>query len=83
MPSTLKIPSRTENHCEPCEFHKRTGALFVRIGEGSWVRYSCTHPEAFKPHEVFPRSMFLMQEGRDIGKTDKQPDWCPLKRETQ
>jgi len=79
MPSIYKIPSRTEHHCEPCAFHKRTGALFVRCGEGSWIRYACTHPDAFSP-PIRSRSMFA-QEGRDIGKTEEQPDWCPLKRE--
>ena len=90
MPTTHKIPARTERHCSPCEFHKCTGALFTRIGPGGWKEYSCTHPNAFQegPLPTDPEKAALAgelralckKEGRHIGKTEVQPDWCPLRR---
>jgi len=85
MPSINKIPERTEHVCEPCQYHKLTGALHVRCGEGGWREYACTHPESFPVHED-PRvnAMYerhkVREDGRHIGKTELQPDWCPLKR---
>lgn len=91
MPSEFKLPARTERYCEPCEFHKCTGALFTRIGPGGWKQYVCTHPKAFEPMQTFadPEKQRLAEklaainarDGRQIGKTEKQPDWCPLRRE--
>jgi hypothetical protein len=90
MPTQYNIPPKTEHHCSPCEYHKLTGALHVRCGEGGYRRYSCMHPEAFddldKIHpdpekEKLRQRMIgaMLKEGRDIGKTELQPDWCPLK----
>lgn len=90
MPSNYKMPARTEFHCEPCEFHKCTGMLHVRSGEGGWRTYSCIHPEAFEPEPHFEdlEKQRLAQKikaiqsrySRPIGKTEKQPVWCPLNR---
>jgi hypothetical protein len=91
MPSSFEIPSRRERHCEPCEFHKMTGALMGQPGN-TWRRYSCMHLEA---HEFEPLSNDpaiaakqgalrerLSKHGRDIGKTEIQPEWCPLRKGT-
>ncbi len=92
MPTTHNLRARTETHCEPCEFHKLTAAFHVRSGEGSWMRYGCLHPEAYQfgpmPTGISPDRLELLlqtdellkREGRDIGKTELQPQWCPLKR---
>jgi len=90
MPTKLNIPSRTENHCEPCEHHKCTAMLCTRIGPGGWREYVCKHPDAFPPlpkdtdpekARIIGKLEALQTEGRHIGRTEKQPDWCPLKRE--
>ena len=92
MPTKHNIPSRIENHCEPCEFHKCTGSLHVRIGPGGWREYSCTHPKAFEPlppqtdpekARMYGRLEAMQKDGRNIGKTENQPEWCPLKRATE
>ena len=90
MPTTINIPSHVERHCAPCEFHKLTASLHVRIGEGGYRQYACTHPEAFErgPTPSDPPKArlagkidaLLKREGRDIGKTELQPNWCPLRR---
>lgn len=88
MPTTINIPACRERHCEPCEFHKMTAALHVRSGGGGYRRYSCTHPEAFEPLHLTDdpeknriiEKLKAMQTERDIGKTDLQPNWCPLLR---
>ncbi len=71
MPTTFEIPARKEHRCAPCEFHECTGSLFVRSGEGSWKQYECRHPGVLVQ---FAGTIV----GRNIGKTEKQPDWCPL-----
>jgi hypothetical protein len=90
VPSKYTIPSRTETHCAPCEFHKCTGALCGPAGGNSWRRYSCFHPDAFgdlkRPEDETLRDKFnamvarMLHHGRDIGKTEEQPNWCPLRR---
>ena len=92
MPLTLTIPARTETHCCPCEFHKLTGALHVRIGPGGWREYHCTHPDAYEFQKdgtpIDPKLIALQKEidgimqkeGRLIGRTEIQPAWCPLLR---
>lgn len=91
MPTTFNIPSRRERHCEPCEYHKLTGALYTRLPDcGGYRQYACMHPMAFDagvpmadPAKEAAKQRIigrLMKEGRDIGKTEKQPDWCPLRR---
>lgn len=93
MPKTCKIPARTEHRCSPCQYHKLTGAFHTRCGEGSWRSYSCMHPEAYNDQgeEAFtPELQARMKAidaliccgGRYIGRTELQPDWCPLKRES-
>ena len=91
MPTTLNIPSRTERHCAPCEFHKLIGCLHVRSGPGGYREYSCKHPAAYEPlptntpveeaRAIGRIETLLEREGRYIGRTEKQPGWCPLKRE--
>ena len=89
MPSEFNIPSRRERHCEPCEFHKLTAALMGQPGN-TWRQYGCAHPDAYefgplaadpavaaKQGELRAR---IRQHPRNIGKTEKQPDWCPLRR---
>jgi hypothetical protein len=95
MPTKHSIPSRVENHCEPCEFHKCIGALYVRVGPGGWKEYSCSHPGAFDDPDEKPLADAgkeqirqrligsMLKEGRHIGKTEQQPSWCPLKRSSQ
>lgn len=90
MPSKFTIPARTKRHCEPCEFHKCTAALMGGPGN-VWRQYSCMHPEAFndsplsedqavRDKQIEIRTS-LLQYGRNIGKTESQPPWCPLLRE--
>lgn len=90
MPSTLNIPAHTEFRCAPCEFHKCIGSFHVRVGPGGYREYACMHPEAedFGPMPLAPeqaarigelRARFA-RDGRWIGRTEKQPQWCPLKR---
>jgi hypothetical protein len=78
MPTTLNIPSRIERRCEPCEHHKCIGSFHVRSGEGSWREYVCQHPAA--DDELTPAGRALFGAGKYIGKTEKQPDWCPLRQ---
>lgn len=94
MPTTLNIPARTEHRCSPCEFHKCVGSFHVRSGPGSWREYNCMNPDAVPSGPVSKANQehadLIMKirahdriEGRWIGKTEKQPDWCPLKREAK
>lgn len=91
MPTTHNIPAKTERHCEPCEYLKRTNMLCSRL-HGITCDYVCKHPEAFddeplsddpkiaaKQGEIRGR---LLEHGREIGQRDLQPTWCPLRRET-
>ena len=88
MPTKFNIPSRVEHHCSPCEFHVCTSSFHVRSGEGSWREYSCKHPDAPEPlpeggkhHNILVRILAReLEEGRPIGRTELQPQWCPLKR---
>ena len=89
MPSTHTIPERNESRCAPCQYHKRTDAFYGH--DHSWHRYACTHPKAFDDldtptdderikrirAEIHAR---MTEGGRDIGKTERQPQWCPLLR---
>jgi len=73
MPTKFEIPAKQETHCEPCEHHKCTGALYTRMpGCGAYREYECRHPSLL--HVIGSA-----QYGRMIGKTEKQPEWCPLK----
>ena len=67
-----------ERRCEPCEHHKCMGSFHVRSGEGSWREYVCQHPAA--DDELTPAGRALFGAGKYIGKTKKQPDWCPLRQ---
>ncbi len=89
MPSTHEIPAHRERYCEPCEFHKMFSAMMGGPGN-VWRDYDCMHPEAhnFKPLSDDPNIAAkqgelrarLREHGRHIGKTELQPDWCPLRR---
>lgn len=79
MPSEHQIPARTERRCEPCEYHKLIGAFHVRSGRGSYREYMCNHPDMNEGLTEAARALF--GGGKYIGKTEKQPDWCPLRRE--
>jgi hypothetical protein len=89
MPTARQIPSHVERVCEPCEFHKMTGAFYGQP-DNTWRRYACLHPGAIGP---MPKGLTaeqaakwgalngrLLEHGRDIGKTENQPEWCPLKK---
>jgi hypothetical protein len=90
MPHTYKVQAHTVHLCAPCEFHKRTAALYTRLPDcGGYVQYACMHPKAFDagvpcadPEKEAAKQRIigrLMEHGRDIGKTEEQPDWCPLR----
>lgn len=85
MPHTVHFPAHTKIHCEPCAHHKCTGSFLPRIGEGGWHHYICTHPEAYARssdpgvNEVHA-AWRALEGGRTIGRTEEQPDWCPLLR---
>lgn len=92
MPTTHNIPARTERHCEPCQYHKCVGSFHVRSGPGSWRDYNCMHPDAWNEDTSVPLTpeqelraaeirALVGKEGRNIGRTEKQPCWCPLLRE--
>lgn len=93
MPTNFNIPSRRERHCEPCQYHKCFSAMYGH--DYSWRDYNCMHPAAFDdtftPLSDDPVKAALQGEirgrlkehGRHIGKTEIQPDWCPLKREPE
>ena len=78
MPTTFHIQARTEHRCEPCKHHKLIGAFHVRHGPGSWVEYACLHPDAYEGLTL--RGRLLFGAGRVIGRTERQPEWCPLLR---
>lgn len=86
MPTNITIPVQLKRICEPCEFHKCTGSLHIRTG-GGWREYACAHPDAFEPTdspiiaEMIGRAK-QMDGGRYIGKTEDQPQWCPLLRQS-
>lgn len=90
MPSERTIPARRERLCEPCEYHKQTAAMMGGPGN-VWRRYSCMHPDAFgdmklsedraKRDKQMQLRGRLLEHGRDIGKTESQPSWCPLRGE--
>lgn len=56
-----------------------------------WRDYNCMHPRAFDdmdrkplvdPEKEKARQRLigrLLEDGRHIGRTEEQPDWCPLK----
>lgn len=89
MPTTLKIPARTEHHCEPCAHLTRTNILCSRL-HGITCDYVCKHPAVFddEPLSADPKIAAkqgalraqLLKYGRDIGQDDRQPEWCPLRR---
>lgn len=88
MPTSHNIPAHVEHHCEPCEFHKVIGCVRTRLPNcGAYTEYSCSHPKAYEEPQMKMNpgwEKFLARVGRDgryIGKTEKQPDWCPLRRE--
>ena len=92
MPTKIEIPRRVETHCQPCLYHKLTSSFHVRSGPGSYREYACEHPDAFlfrhdgteidiKTRDLQAEIQRLQErEGRYIGKTENQPNWCPLKR---
>jgi hypothetical protein len=90
MPSEQQIPQQSYTVCEPCEFHKMTSALYGQPGN-TWRQYGCTHPEAYEFEPLSNDPAIAVKQGelregirrhpRDIGKTEKQPSWCPLKRQ--
>lgn len=85
MPSKYTIPAHERRVCEPCEFHRCIRAKFAEGGPGTWREYLCTHPEAFERTGDPARDELSAIEnaidgGRFIGRTEKQPDWCPLLR---
>ena len=90
MPSTHKLPARTEHHCEPCEHLKRENMLCSRL-HGISCDYVCHHPEANEsgPLPSDPEKAARIGElrakakehGRFIGRRDLQPSWCPLRRD--
>lgn len=89
MPTELKIPAQTERHCAPCKYHKMTAALMGGPGN-VWRQYACMHQDAFGDMKLSDDQAIrdkqielrgrLLEHGRDIGKTERQPEWCPLRR---
>lgn len=82
MPTTYTIPSYVKRTCYPCEHHKMVNALFGGPGN-VWREFNCMHPEAFDPEREKIRQRLIgqmLEHGRSIGRTDRQPDWCPLLR---
>lgn len=87
MPTQFKIPARTERHCEPCEFLKQSNMICSRL-DGIKCDYDCTHPKCYDDLPLSDDPLTrgkqeAMREqnakaGRFIGRTDKQPAWCPL-----
>lgn len=91
MPSIRQIPARIEKLCEPCEYHKRINAFYGH--SHSWADYNCMHPDAFEeippladPEKEKIRLKLLedaQKYGRHIGRTELQPDFCPLERKDE
>ncbi len=89
MPTKFTIPAVSETHCRPCKYHVCIGSLHVYVGGGGWNEHACTHPDAYEPlpEGTDPETAKIIGEmqarevGRNIGKTELQPDWCPLRRE--
>lgn len=92
MPTKFEIPARRETHCEPCKYHKMFSAMMGGPGN-VWRDYNCMHPDAhdFGPLPDKPElaakagelRAHLAEHGRHIGKTDLQPDWCPLRKQAK
>jgi hypothetical protein len=85
MPHEFTIPAVLKRVCEPCEFHQCTGKLCGPPGGISWAQFQCTHPDAFEKSDddrvnVMQARHFTIWGGRDIGRTEDQPEWCPLRR---
>lgn len=87
-PTRLTIPARVTLRCGCCKFHNLTGALYTRIGPGGWREYSCTHPKAWPEVDdgdvrraEFRGMLRATEDGRDIGRTEETPHWCPYLRE--
>lgn len=77
MPSTIKIPGRTERRCTPCEHLRAENMICSRL-HGITCDYVCYHPR------YTVRGMIgLLPKGQFIGKQDVQPDWCPLLTEIE
>ena len=64
-----------------------TAALFGQPGN-TWRQYACIHPDAFgdlklsddteiRDKQIALRTR-LLEHGRNIGRTERQPGWCPL-----
>lgn len=92
MPSIHTIPGRTERICEPCEFHKLFNAFYG--SDHSWRDYNCMHPQALDDIGALSSDpsiaakqieirAWLKEHGRHIGKTERQPEWCPLRRQEE
>lgn len=64
----------SETHCADCPFHVSQMVMHVRMGNNVY-RHTCKHP-TWSEWE-------LRDGGRQIGKDDIVPDWCPLKTETK
>jgi hypothetical protein len=91
MPTKLNILAKSVTHCAPCEFHKSVNAFYG--SDHSWRDYNCMHPHAYDNLQEAPLADpekeklrqrligHLLEEGRNIGRTELQPGWCPLKRE--
>lgn len=68
-------------------------ACFGSDEHNTWRDYNCMHPDAFGDMDLSddPRiaakqgelRAILTEHGRHIGKTELQPDWCPLKRKNK
>jgi len=68
-----------------------TAAMFGQPGN-TWRQYACMHPDAFgpMPEGLTPKQAAKwgelrgrnLEHGRDIGRTERQPEWCPLKPST-
>lgn len=92
MPHTYTVPSKHYTICAPCQYHKLVSALFGKPGN-TWRDYNCMHPEAFNdeplsddPKVAAKQSELrgrLSEDGRHIGETAAQPEWCPLLREKE
>jgi len=92
MPTKQTIPARTETICRPCQYHKVVGSF--RGHDTAWDDCNCLHPHAYDDVDCIltpgERSevaavrkeldAITQREGRSIGRTERQPEWCPLKR---
>lgn len=88
-----EVRERRYSVCEPCEYHHRVNAFYG--SHHSWTDWECRHPkadEALVLHsDLTPAQNKVLQdiddltkrEGRWIGRTEKQPEWCPLRKENE